>query len=285
MANKNDDSKPKMTSTKVCRDLVHNENDLIAFAKAFEVRNEQHAITISLMKRRKYCPSLPEGNKMTRLEVISGGKDFVHRFVKKVKLLQTEADDVPDSAFVIYALIHPKDTLLAMSKVIGRCIADLSNPNSRIDPYFAYHNEILMCEACGKDVPKLIQIDLDTKEYHQVIQVEGFLRELKVPILMCIETKGGFHLVYVNKNASAFGRQLHEFKLTTAFKKPNVNGETVTDYWFSTSRWPNVVVPGTVQGGFKARIVDLDVWLAENKARVDAEQYVAYFGEETFAEL
>jgi len=76
-------------------------------------------------------------------------------------------------------------------------------------------------------------------------------------IVSITETRGGFHIVYV-KSKAINSRLLHEFKLETEFKKTAVDGTIVKDYWFSQTNQPLVVIPVTLQGGFKATNVTLE---------------------------
>lgn len=78
---------------------------------------------------------------------------------------------------------------------------------------------------------------------------------------MCIETRGGFHIIYSGKVDKDVSRQLYEFKQKTSFKKKNVDGNMTTDYWFSITNQATVIMPGTYQGGFPARIITLTDWI------------------------
>jgi hypothetical protein len=108
---------------------------------------------------------------------------------------------------------------------------------------------------------KYKQIDLDTKDIDKVRSVRDLLSSLNIHVTMCIETRGGFHMLFPRNANKDTMKSLYEFKQKTSSKKPDINGKIVTDYWFSITNQPMVIMPGTYQGGFPAKIVDLNDWL------------------------
>lgn len=241
--------------------FVHNEKDIERFANVFEIKSQHLAMGVGILTRRKYLPTTPKGTKIWDRVIVTGSDKFLKKFTRTVRNFETRAEDIPDEAFAIYALIEPKNTVKALSKTMNECVTAMTKNEETPDAYELFHNTILKIESSSDE--KYLQIVLDTKEPTKVKIVRDLLIEHKVPIVISIETFKGFHIIYTNKHKSEFGRKLHDFKVTTCSQKLNDRGEPVTKYWFSIMRHPNVVVPGTIQRGFPARIISLDDWLLE----------------------
>jgi hypothetical protein len=103
-----------------------------------------------------------------------------------------------------------------------------------------------------------MQIDLDTKDHSELEKTKNLLRETGVlqHIVCAVETKNGYHIVYT-KEKGIDHKKLYEYKKSTAIKKPNVQGKLTTDYIFSITNQPLIIIPGTIQGTFKAKFTDI----------------------------
>lgn len=275
----------KLIETKQSHTIIHNCDDIRRFANTFNVDKRHLALCLYLTMRRKYCTNNPynlnyserrdsknatisQGTKILNRVIIPGGPNFERRLYQNILRLETPIGsytdndiNVPNHALALYVMIDPKDTIKAMSKVLSKCVDSLTNyskseelPNA----YSLYREEIPKSNSTGQ---KYKQIDLDTKDLKQVEETHALLVKLNITIIMCIETHGGFHIIYSADTDKDINRALYEFKQKTAFKKDNIDGKTVTDYWFSITHQPNVIMPGTYQGGFPARIINLNDWI------------------------
>ena len=72
-------------------------------------------------------------------------------------------------------------------------------------------------------------------------------------VKIVVETRGGYHIVY-QSSKSIKHKELWEFAQSTAFFKDNREGKPIKDHWFSITNQPNVIIPGTYQGSFQAKI-------------------------------
>lgn len=268
-------------SNRSWHELIHNPADIEQFAGLFEVKSKSFALCHYLTMRRKYFPALSHGTTIINRSAVPGGTHFAKRFHQSILKLETSVGTytdnelvVPTEAMAIYVIINPCNTIKALSKTLTRCM-DAILAGEEINGYSIYREELpkatksLQVDRSKSDLPKTIasskehyrQIDLDTKEVAQVQLAADLLTETGVQVVVCIETRGGFHIIITAGEDRSVYKRLYEFKSKTAFKKPNVNGETVTDHWFSITNQPVVILPGTYQGGFPARIISLTDWL------------------------
>ncbi|CAH6420706.1 Hypothetical protein HVR_LOCUS1261 [uncultured virus] len=250
--------------------FIHDKDDIDKFASIFTINAKHLALCMYLTMRRKYYPALSHGTTIVNRIAVSGGNDFIKRFHQSILRLETPVGTytngdqiIPDQAFALYVMVEPKDTVKALSRVLSRCMEAISDEEEMPNAYSLYREEIPKSDVKGQ---KYRQIDLDTKEIDKVQLVNELLTKLAVPIVICIETNGGFHIVCTNDGNKETGRKLHELKQGTSFQKSNVNGKMVTDHWFSITNHPTIIVPGTYQGGFSTRIISLFDWLIEKKS-------------------
>ena len=195
--------------------------------------------------------------------------NFPQRWYQNILRLETPIGSyldgdlvVPDEALAVYVILEPKDTIKALSKTLTQCVDRFSEGENLPNAYALYREEIPKSNIAGS---RYRQIDLDTKEIDKVTMVHALLIKLAIPIILCVETRGGFHIVYSDTIDKETTRALYEFKQGTMFKKANVEGKMVADYWFSITSHPTIILPGTYQGGFPARIISLDDWLNQGK--------------------
>ena len=97
--------------------------------------------------------------------------------------------------------------------------------------------------------PNLKKEEDKVQQTKELLHASNIIQFLKI----CVETRGGYHLIFA-KDKKIDNKLIHNFKITTKFTKQTIDGKDVSDYWFSISSEPNVIVPGTIQGGFKANI-------------------------------
>ena len=245
--------------------FIYNLNDIKQFGSIFNLNQKHLALCLYLTVRRKYYPTLSRGAIIVNRITVTGGDDFEKRLYQNILRLETPIGSytdgdiiVPNEALALYVNIEPKDTVKALTRTLSRCMEAISDREEIPDAYALYREEISKSEVKGI---KYRQIDLDTKDINKVKQVDELITTLEIPILICIETRGGFHIVYKDDITKETKRLLHEFKQNTSFCKLNVEGKMVTDHWFSITSSPRVIMPGTYQGGFPTRIITLNQWL------------------------
>lgn len=250
--------------------LIHNREDIYTFASLFHIEKKHLALCLNLTMRKKYYPIPSSGTNIINRIIITGGKDFENKLYQAILKLEPPVGSyidgdviVPNEALALYALLEPKDTIKALSRTMAKCVEAMTDLEEMPNAYSLYRTEIGKCSIKNK---KYRQIDLDTKDIDKINIVNSMLKRLNVFIIICIETRGGFHIVYTARHDDIYlgkdiNRELYAFKQTTAFEKENIEGHMVKDYWFSITSDPNIIVPGVYQGGFPARIINLDDWL------------------------
>lgn len=250
--------------------IIHNEEDIRQFAKIFRIEANHQAMCLYLTMRRKYYPDLSHGTTIINRLTVTGGDNFEQKLYQNILRLETPIGSymdkdkiVPNDALALYVLVEPKDTITAMSRILSKCVEAFSNNERLPNAYTLYRDEIPKVSASHL---KYKQIDLDTKIPDQVRQVDYLLTQLQLNILICVETRGGFHIVYNNNTSKETNRLLYEFKQSTAFQKNDINGKQVTDHWFSITKEPNIIMPGTYQGNFPTSITTLSAWLESHHA-------------------
>ena len=267
----------QLNRTKQYHKIIHNPDDIRSFANTFNIDKKHLGLCLYLTMRRKYYPTLSQSIIIVNRIIIPGGLEFKRCLYQNILRLETPLGSytdrdivVPDEALALYVMIDPKDTIKAMSKVLSKCVDSLCcnslqhelKSEDLPNAYSLYREEIPKSDSIGQ---KHKQIDLDTKDLEKVVEVHELLTRLKIAIVMCIETRGGFHIIYLANTDKDVNRSLYEFKQKTAFNKENIDGKMVTDYWFSITKQPTVIMPGTYQGGFPAHIVNLEDWIKEFK--------------------
>lgn len=127
------------------------------------------------------------------------------------------------------------------------------------NPYKLFEINIARGDSDTSADGKFIQIDLDTKSSDKLDMTRKVLNEsdARKHIVSVTETRGGFHIVY-RKDKTINHKMLYEFKQQTTFQKPAHDGRMVSDHWFSQTNQPLVIVPGTYQGGYKAKWIPVE---------------------------
>lgn len=235
--------------------IIHNPDDIKRFGRIFGIDKRNLAMCLYLTLRRKYYPSASQGTIILNRVVVGGGHDFEDKLYRHILRLETpigsyfdSGHEIPDGVLALYVIVDPKDTVKALSRSLSRCVEAFTNEEEEIpNGLNLFREELAKSNLTGY---KYRQIDLDTKETERVELVNKLLKELKVEVLICIETRGGFHIVYRDIGDKIMNKTLHEFKQRSKD-------------WFSIINQPMVIMPGTYQGDFPARIISLDGWLNE----------------------
>ncbi len=245
--------------------LIHDPEQIKQFGKLFLPTENRLVINLSLVARKKYAPELPDLVYILQRVIVGGDADrekaanHLSRYVMRLETpigsyIDKNDQPIPNEALALYAFIDPKDTVKALSATLHECVEKISNGESVPNAFNLYKDQINKSKSptTGKQYR---QIDLDTKDPDQIETVKAVLEKTGVKVLMAIETRGGYHLIYEHDRAIN-NKALYEFKETTKFEKLDRNGKPTKDHWFSIPSSPMVIVPGTYQGGFKTSIVN-----------------------------
>ncbi len=250
--------------------IIYDGDQVKRFIKMFMPKSSQQCLVIYLCARRKYYPSLTGSEFILDRLIFHGGNadqidNLCSTFLRKLYRWHTpvgtfvHGDDasIPQEALCVYALLLPKDPIKAMGKLWPKLIDALTDGNEVAKPFSFYKKEIGKTNAVVPKEEQLMMVDLDTKDPEKLEQTRDLLITTNISkhIKIIIETKNGYHIIYT-KSGDIDGKRLFEFKTTTKFMKPNVNGKPTADFWFSIAKAAMSIIPGTLQGGFEAKICD-----------------------------
>ena len=250
-------------------EFMWNPSDVKEFAKLFNIKEKHLAMCIYLTARRKYYPELSDISLIVNRGIVCGGDYFENDFHRTILKLNTpiecyedEGLPIPTEAFGIYVIINPKDTFKALAASMFRCVDHISKGEEMINAFKAFKVEL---PKTSLKTDKYKQIDIDTKEVGKISSVNDLFESLQFKPLLSVETRGGFHIVYncEAENIKQINKSFYEFKQNTLMIKSNPKHKPTKDYWFSVTKEPMIILPGTFQGGFKTRIITIENWLYE----------------------
>lgn len=218
-------------------------------------------ICVFLFARRKYDEKLPQSEYILKRLFFSDGKtpDVFYRDLLKLHVPygSYSPPEISQKSLCMYALLRPKDQLRPMSEIFNKCIQSFTTkqeiPKNLLNRYM---EEIGKCDY---NIPKTkensvwVQIDLDTKDVEFLKNFQHLLEKTNIDkhIVFTVETKNGFHIVF-EKTEECDLKLFHEERMKSKTQKINKNGKKFDDYAFNTTNEPNVIIPGTFQGGYPA---------------------------------
>lgn len=238
--------------------IVHDPEQVKQFFTVFTPQRRDYAIVFQLFARRKYNELIPQQTQVLNRTIISGGTPEVEslqhvlRLEVREGLYNVKDVPVPGDSLALYCLIQPKDMLMAMTKTVTDCVSNIQTGFLR-SPFKMYREEIGKTSVQGET--RLLQIDLDSKDEVIVKEVQELLKAAGVRPVMAIETRGGFHIVY-KKESHINSKMLWEYSNKHKVEVTRRTGTTERVNLFTITHEPSVIIPGTIQGGFKTRIVD-----------------------------
>lgn len=174
--------------------------------------------------------------------------------------------EISQQSLCVYAMLRPKSMLKPLAKILTSCMDSLSS-GEQVHPNLLSSYQVEIGRSgyteSGSKEP-LRQIDVDSKDPSFLVEFKKVLQETKVSetIVCIVETKNGFHIVF-RKSANSDMKRLHEYRLSTSAaddKSQKKNLEQTCS--FTMTNEPLVIVPGTYQGGFKARLCPLEEFFA-----------------------
>jgi hypothetical protein len=178
---------------------------------------------------------------------------------------------IPNDALAFYFDLHVKSPYKALHKLMtqvhGEEAARVFNPQATIPTIVNLPSKFTSCihstNATFPDVPKYLDIDLDTKDPSIARPfMEQMYPQIEVAVYAIVETRNGYHIILSVKDC--FGKVLSElFKFLkdrkiTSFQETTVDrkGNLCQKTWISHNNEPMVPIPGTLSGGFPVRLVD-----------------------------
>lgn len=172
---------------------------------------------------------------------------------------------VPPGCTALYLTVRARSCLLAyknfQAAMTSLCIEALSNGDSKLamEAMTRVESEFkgAVHRAVSLDAPHMLDFDVDTKDPALLESLGQLLFDCGAEdkLLAIVETRGGFH-VLVNKTTVAdVLPRIHEFCRNSVFADKDRNGKSISKHWVSISGDGMVPVPGTLQGGFRVKML------------------------------
>jgi hypothetical protein len=248
-------------------EVVWDKEQVMKFAEFVlsMLKNTNSYLCLFLFSRVKYDPSIKKGDGVLKRIFIDEHKTANDFYRELLKLhVPKEAYDPPVSqqSLCIYAWLRPSDPLRPMCKVFNECIDAVSMKRDLPKKLISrYHEEIgktayaLPADAVSMN---LVQLDIDSKDPVFIDKLKSCLKEANVlqEIKIAVETKNGYHVVFQRTKECDLS-MLYNFKMDHKVTKKSRDGKDVTDFLFDWKKQPQVIIPGTYQGGFQARFTNV----------------------------
>ncbi len=164
---------------------------------------------------------------------------------------------VESQCLVVYFIINPRCSLNVFNNfthacsdaMVARLTADPDKTNPANNFQFNKLTSLLKKKIHTANYKKLFfELDVDSKNPAILMLVRNIIADVKQYIILYIETRGGYHIIF---DAVTIPGVLKGTVVQEA-KKITIDGKSVVEF----KRDPAPPVPGTIQGGFRVRIVD-----------------------------
>lgn len=224
--------------------FVYDEEQIKRFMRLIGAESETHQIFLSIRPKYQSREEKEKDNRQIQEKQISPliihactPEDYVGA-IRKYELAVGSYTDrgekvIPTEMMVIYGTTNPRDENKAAKKLAQEL---LLAGFERDQTYFTnLSSRLTSCMMSSKGKTNLITIDIDDKTTYT--EVRNFLHERRIKIIV-IETRGGYHVMFPP------GKQTGD-----VFQKFS-NLYTMGDIFCP--------IPGTYQGGFPVRFIDVD---------------------------
>lgn len=223
-----------------------------------------YSFIIIPIARRKYWSLLSTSQENMGTKIFSSQKDE-DRFVNELRLYEVKCglykdkkdQIIPSEALAFYITANPMNEMkafFAMQREVSEKLeimltTDKGQNSDKKEPnMISLYKKCL--HKCDENFYK--KLDVDTKDPEKIESLKIFLRDAMIKPELVIETRGGYH-VLLNKSTTHKNNE----KLYRFIEKANsILG--IEDKWIAIERNPLLIIPGTYQGGFLARIVNFD---------------------------
>jgi len=268
-----------------CYTLLYDEAQVkkfcsIMFGDMMEDDKLQYVRSFQLLARDKYSRDIKFGDRILLHQSVIRTID-PDKIVRQIKALEvpkgcytyTKDDaqgDIPPDCLVLYVSLCPKSYLKAMIEMSHFVLNHVTNPKAFPNFTQPDFSSELMSQLHKTSVSGAAYGDLDIDSKDATFLAE-LVREVLVgganllasdAVKCIIETRNGYHIALnLARISKAQNGLLHTFtsKAKYVLTKTNRLGKPATDSMISLARdrdslWP---MPGTLQNGFKIRLVDV----------------------------
>lgn len=223
--------------------------------------------------RRKYWQELSKSQMNLNTKIFASDDDE-DRFVNELRRYEVRCDlykdvdkDIPSSAVAIYLTANPMNELkafFAMQRevsekletiVLGRLRASSTTEGNGkgISNRIGQMTSIFKSCLHKSDQNVFLKLDVDTKEEQKIMTLKTFFKERQILPHLIVESRGGYHVLLKRSLLGKNHEHLHKFVEGATFHDPETKEEKS---WVTVEKNALVIIPGTYQGGFLARIVN-----------------------------
>ena len=197
--------------------------------------------------RTKYDKSI-EPTKVFKRQLIRGSEGDL---IKKIR----EYDEHVSNASVCYFVCNPRSIKNTYRDGIAKVIKEYNScfdqvVDSTIGKPKDIHSLVLSCFQTSHPIKKFKEIDIDTKNEDVLKKLESIFKRIDMRIAACVETKGGYHVIYVNRLTKTQETDLYVFIQQFKYESIDRNGKFLEKNYVEIRSDPCTPIPGTIQAGF-----------------------------------
>lgn len=217
--------------------LVWDEKEIMSYVALLE---HDGPFMAYMSARKKYCPGIDKTRECFNRVIVRDTK-YLPQIISGYS-----SDDLPPESLAVYFSVNPRDLEKAGLETTTYMVSQLTLKNTEAA---ASLDREFLSNAQKFQKKKYIVLDLDYKPRYD--EVKALMIKHSITPKIVIETRGGFHfLVSVDTITREAGIFIYKELAAMTFSA----GETVKNLVDILSN-PFSPLPGTVQGGFKVRMV------------------------------
>jgi hypothetical protein len=252
--------------------FIYDENEVKNFFKKhiqLFTNSSYLSFLIIPTARRKYFPELSTSQIVMRsCDFPCNAKNDQDRFLLILRRLEIQkgsykdsktGQELPSEALGIYLTVEPLNELKAYNKVQKQ----MSDRFEQLITYALHKNDGIttdntnqeqtnlnlesLYKSCLHSSPEKYfkKLDVDSKDEHNISKLKDLFKDNNIVPHLIVETQGGFHVILMMKNLSNDSQKnLYQFSVQNKS-------------WMSIEKSGCLVaIPGTIQAGFKVKIVE-----------------------------
>lgn len=191
--------------------------------------------------RKKYCAAIDKTHECFNRVIVRNAKNVLRT------IESYSADDLPPESLAVYFSVNPRNLEEAGLETTTYMISQMRSKNTYAA---ASLDKEFFSNAQKFQKKQYIVLDLDYKPRYEEIKVLLVMHSIAPKIV--IETRGGFHfLVSVDTLTRDAGMFIHKVLAKMTFTTDDGNVKNLVDILSN----PFSPLPGTIQGGFKVKMV------------------------------
>lgn len=239
--------------------IIYDEAELDRFISWLPNLQPNEKFYWSLFCRKKYFPQAIKSNDKTQLKrglaTKENLKDKIRQLEIEIGKWKLRDMEVPQEALVFYLMPNPRCMTKAAYKTIRHCADLLENTNKG----YNLVQEVMSCVQKSKSRTVFVDFDIDDKNIDLTLLNHIFspVADSRFPDkpYTIIETRGGYHILINSGYATAYMRSWNAMQM----RKREIT-------WYNDIKSAYIVdqvqdqllpVPGTIQGGFEVKFINI----------------------------